>query len=84
MVDKEVLAAFGLDAEGLRKKFEGKRESRSAKVNILIDRMVNRCRGGRDLNLEKHNIYYALDTAWDEADHSHITSDLVRQISRFS
>ncbi len=65
MIDPEVLAAFGLDADGLRKRFEGKRESRSAEVNALIDRMVARCRGGRDLNLERHLVFKALDDAWD-------------------
>jgi hypothetical protein len=67
MVDLEVLKAHGLDAEGLKKKFNLPREKRSDLVNRLIDRIVARCRAGRDLNLERSNVYYALDAAWDVA-----------------
>lgn len=65
MVDLEVLKSRGIDAEGLKKKFNLKRDKRSEKINSLVDRIRNRCQGGRDLNLEQYHVFQAIDAAWD-------------------
>jgi hypothetical protein len=80
MIDKEVLKAFGLDPEGLQRKFEGTRDKRTDAVNAFIDRAINRCRGGRDLNIEKSNVFHALDSAWDVA-FNQITPTMLQTLS---
>lgn len=80
MVDPEILAAHGLDAEGLKKYFNKPRAERSDEVNALIQRMVNRCRGGRDMNLERYKVFRAVDVAWDSA-FEQITPTLLSAIS---
>lgn len=67
MVDLDILKAHGVSAEKLKEKFNRPREDWSEKQQKFIDRVVNRCRAGRDLNLEKHQLFYALDLAWDVA-----------------
>lgn len=65
VVDLEILKKCGIDPEGLKKKFNLPPDKRSDKINGLIDRMRNRCQGGRDLNLENYHIYKAIDDSFD-------------------
>lgn len=68
MVDLEVLKAYGIDAEGLRKKFEkpgGDISKLAPKVKKLVERMRSRIQADRDFNMSNYQHYYALDLAWD-------------------
>lgn len=67
MVDLEVLAKYDISPEGLKKKFNVAREARSPKVQALIERIRARVQAGRDLNIDRYQVYYALDQAWDSA-----------------
>lgn len=67
MVDLEILSKYKIDPAGLKEKFNKPKENRSAKINTLIDRFRARVQAGRDLNVERYQVYYALDQAWDAA-----------------
>lgn len=67
MVDLDILEAHGVSADDLKKKFSKPREQWTEKQRKFVDRVVNRCRTGREMNIEKHQLYYALDLAWDVA-----------------
>jgi len=65
MVDLDVLKACGVDAESWKAKLSQPRAKRTDKQNALLDRIRRRMQAGRDMNIEHHLVYKALDDAWD-------------------
>lgn len=66
MVDLEVLKAYGLDSESLKKVFNKESfDKLSDKVKPLVERIRCRVQKGRDFNFENYRLYHALDLAWD-------------------
>lgn len=68
MVDLQVLEAYKLNPDELRKKFEvpgGNVESLKPGPKALVMRIRDRVQGARDFNMSNWQAYSALDLAWD-------------------
>lgn len=67
MVDLEVLKLYGIDADGLKARFNMDREKYSDEIKALINRIRFRVQGGRDHNLETYQVFWSMDQAVDAA-----------------